>query len=84
MAVSWWGPMVVSWWPSTATCRALSQVLWTSNTSGSAGFSSPAIGSDGTLYIGSSDSSLHALVGTSGRVHAQYVFVSRWTKSRAS
>jgi outer membrane protein assembly factor BamB len=65
--------MAASLWHSTATCRALPQVLWTSNTSGSDGFSSPAIGSDGTLYIGSSDGSLHAIVATGGRGQAQYV-----------
>jgi hypothetical protein len=58
---------------------ALPQVLWTSNTSGSDGFSSPAIGSDGTLFIGSSDGSLHAIVATGGRGQAQYILVSRWT-----
>lgn len=46
-------------------------VLW-NYTTGDSIYSSPSIGSDGTVYIGSNDSSMYALNGATGELIGQY------------
>ena len=41
-------------------------VLWEFETGGAIEYSSPAIGSDGTVYVGSNDKKLYAINGKSG------------------
>ena len=48
-----------------AAAQKPATVLWEFETGGSV-FSSPAIGSDGTVYVGSSDNKLYAINGKSG------------------
>jgi outer membrane protein assembly factor BamB len=48
-----------------ATLEAIGELIWSYETGGEIE-SSPAIGSDGTIYVGSSDSKLYAITSTGG------------------
>lgn len=51
-------------------------VVWTYQTGGGIGYSSPVIGADGTIYIGSSDGSLNAITSTGALKWVYYTALS--------